>query len=108
MTNELISHEDFLLHRQEIYVAYLRERYEHYLLMLFKRGPGGSLVPMGANALTEKQEFIMLRELYSQSQQLQPGQQPSPPVAAFMQDRDAQARLVQLAVKYAGTTAGVS
>jgi hypothetical protein len=107
-TLDLISHEDFLLHRQEIYVDYLREQFEHYLLMMFKRGPGDSLVPLGTNALTERQEFIMLRELYTQSQQVQPGQQPPPAVAAYMADPDAQARMVELAVKFSGTSVGVS
>lgn len=95
------TREDFIQDRVEMFLPYLREQFAGYLGSFLKRGPDGGFIPIGANALTERQEFIMLRELQGQARLVESGgMQPTPAVQAYMQDPEAQARLMELALQF--------
>lgn len=89
--------EDLILARRDRYMNHLSQKLRDYLDMLMKDADDGTMIPLGTLPLTERQEFIMLRELARAAMAAEGEQRDPPPrVQAFMADPEAQARLVEL------------
>ena len=90
--------EDLILARRDRYMNHLSQKMRDYLDMLMKDAPDGTMIPLGTLPLTERQEFIMLRELARGAMAAEGEEREPPPrVQAFIADPEAQARLIELA-----------